>query len=196
MFLRLGVYASALLFCMQAAADAAIIQRFDIDLRAVNPSNGHELSVTGSITLDPSKPVETATIATSFLFQHNDDPAFALREFPDRSSLTIDLEWNVDGSNLYINRTSTSNRGISWSTETPRGLLFFASGEFSMSHLLRFNGDDHTDFAVLKGPTGPDGPMGFLVGTNGVIVPEPSVVGTYLMMTGLAALRRKRHQTD
>ncbi len=173
----------------------ADITTFNVDLSGKGSSTGHELRVFGTITLDPDLDVDTAIQSTSLTFQHEAD-LYLLPSIPGYGfNFGATLDWEVDGSDLYITRTSELD-GIILFLDFPTPSMvpqfFLASG--TEPHQLYFESgvvNPHIDTYDLKPPSGPDGPFGFLVGTA---VPEPmtSVVLGGLLAFACTALRRSR----
>ena len=169
--------------------------KYLVDLEGQSLEHGHRLRAFGAITLDLSFSSSRDAIRSSNLFfQHQLDQPIPLEPLPDTTSADPSdaLQWEVAGNKLYINRISTLNRSIHWSSAPAIGLVtnfFFEAGPPNNPHGLFFRQGAHDDTVLLKPGGGPDGPRGFFVGTR---IPEPS--GLTCLMGGLICfvLRRKR----
>ena len=184
----------AILFFGLAPAAQSAVTMFQVDLSGVGDPSGHEIKVFGTVTLDPTQPVSDTTIVSALFLQHHTDPANPLPFVPNDAGSgpqASNLQWNLVGKDLYINRISNNSSGLRWSISTANGDETFILGSGNAEHFALIDTVDGSDagFVGFKSPSGPDGPMGFLVGT---VVPEPS--STALLGLGSLALvlRRRR----
>lgn len=167
-----------------------------VDLEGQSLEHGHRLRAFGTITLDLSRTSSRAAIRSSKLFfQHELDAPIPLLSLPDQTSADPSeaLQWEAVGDKLFINRISTLNRSIHWSSATVLGRttnFFFEAGPPNNPHGLFLRLGAHDDTVLLKPGSGPDGPRGFFVGTR---IPEPSSLTC--LTGGLVCLVMRRKKT-
>lgn len=165
-----------------------------VDFSGTDNVTGNRMRLYGGLTVDPDLPI-SATSYSNLLFQRNSEPPAALRSVPQVSGgASSNLKWEVIGGNLHIVRTGQDNEFISWDVPImlgrPKPQLLLGSG--THAHYFRFDTPPIilTEWVILKGASGPDGPIGFFVGTP---IPEPS--SAWLLAefgTTLPLLRRRR----
>jgi hypothetical protein len=175
------------------ASDAAVVD-YRIDLSGLSPEHGHRLRAFGTISLDLDFSTRAAVRTSNLFFQHEMDAPIPLLPLPDQTSADPSdaLQWEVVGDSLYINRISTLNRSVHWSSAVVAGRVtnfFFEAGPPNNPHGLFFRQGAHDDTVLLKPGGGPDGPQGFFVGTR---VPEPSSLTCAIGALVVCMTRRKK----
>jgi hypothetical protein len=150
---------------------------YRIHLEGESLEYGHRLRAFGTITIDLSfSSTRDAVRSSNLFFQHEMDEPIPLIPLPDGGSADPSdaLRWQTVGDELYISRISSLNRILQWSSVPVIGRVtnfFFEAGPPNNPHGLFSRLDGHDDTVLLKPGSGPDGPLGFLVGTR---IPEPS----------------------
>ena len=202
--------------CANTSVLHAAVLTFNVDLSAAELSvdlsgagipTGRVLSITGSITVDPDVAFSSSVATSALRFEIDGDAKFAFAANP-----AIDdngqLYWTESDGNLYLNREyggggATSVSTMEWRDETLPGLVRTTAGFRSSNgdsteiHALRIEylfapASRISYLAILKIPSGADGPQGFLFGTSAT-VPEPSSLAILSVGAwGIAGRHRKR----
>ena len=196
--LRLTSMVVILLLLPTLTARAAIMT-FNVDFFGVGGARNHDLHVFGTITVDPTMPVAPLATSSNLWLQHETDNPIALPSRPTSDAPVLSaLEWNLSGNDLYISRTSTATEKLRFDSFGVRGVdnfigVGFSFGSGTRQHRIDFahSGQLGVDGLILKDASGPDGPLGFFVGTA-VSIPEPT---SAIFLAGLsAAFSMRRHR--
>lgn len=169
---------------------------YNVNLSGQDPTSGHTLLVTGTITADTTT---NTLLDESLTFFHEDEPGVALT-FLNPSGEGVGWDWNATPQELRFERISSENGSARWRAAfDPPGQPFveywleFHSGVGDFrDHVMGYVLDDpdgvDLDQVVLKPASGPDSP-GFLLGT---VVPEPSSILMFALAS-LLMMNRRRH---